>query len=50
MNFAELITMAKQQLEWVVSELVRQMPGYDGADWSFDQMLPEIEVLYEKEG
>lgn len=44
-----MMTLAKRQLEWIVSELVRQMPGYDDADWSFDQMLPGIEALYEKE-
>lgn len=37
-------TEAALQIEWIQSEAVRSLPGYDDADWS----LPEIEALYER--
>lgn len=42
-------TLAYRQLQWITSHAISTFPGYDDAAWSFDQPLPEIEALYEKE-
>ena len=40
-------SLAWQQVDWIRNAAIRQLPGYEDADWSFDQSLPEVEVLYE---
>lgn len=42
-------TLAARQLRWIDSAAIRQIPGYEAADWSFETRLPEIEALYAKE-
>lgn len=39
-------SLAWQQVDLIRSAAIRQLPGYDDADWSFDQPLPEVEALY----
>ena len=41
-------TLAWQQVDWIRGAAIRSLPGYDDADWSFDQQLPEIEALYQE--
>lgn len=41
-------TLAFEQLEYIQREVVRQLPGYNDADWSFEKELPEIEALYQE--
>jgi len=40
-------TLAWRQLDWIKNEAIRQLPGYDSADWSYERQIPEIEALYE---
>lgn len=40
-------TLAWRQLDWIKSEAIRSLPGYEDADWDFSQLVPEIEALYE---
>lgn len=42
------MTDAELQIEWLQNALIRSLPGYADADWSFDEPVPEIEALYEK--
>lgn len=44
------LTMAARQLQWIIGHVIRRLPGYEDADWSYDNVLPEIEALYAKEG
>ena len=39
-------TLAWRQLDWIKSQAIRSLPGYDTADWSFDYPVPEIDALY----
>lgn len=39
-------TLAWRQLDWIKSQAIRSLPGYDAADWSFDNPVPEIDALY----
>lgn len=41
-------TDAELQIDWIVGNAHRKLPGWDGACWSFDKPIPEIEVLYER--
>lgn len=41
-------TLAWRQLNWINSEAIRSLPGYDESDWSFTRPIPEIEALYER--
>jgi hypothetical protein len=40
-------TLAWRQLDWINGNAIRDLPGYENADWSFDQPLPEIVALYQ---
>ena len=42
------LTLAARQLQWITSAVIRRLPGYDEAAWSFDKRLPEVEALYER--
>ncbi len=42
-------TLAARQLDWILGAAFRTLPGYDQADWSWSQPLPEIEALYDRE-
>ena len=44
------MTLAAQQLRWIMSDAISHLDGYEDADWSFTGSLPEIEALYAKEG
>ena len=44
------MTLAAQQLRWIMSDAIRHLDGYEDACWSFTGSLPEIEALYAKEG
>ena len=44
------MTLAAQQLRWILGEAISRLDGYEDADWSFTGSLPEIEALYAKEG
>ena len=44
------MTLAAQQLRWIMSDAISRLDGYEDADWSFTGSLPEIEALYAKEG
>lgn len=37
------------QLDWLNNAIIRTIPGYEGADWEFNRVLPEVEALREKE-
>lgn len=39
-------TLAWRQLDWINGAAIRSLPGYEEADWSYDQSLPEIEILF----
>ena len=41
-------TIAWQQVDWIRGAAIRSLPGYENADWSFDQAIPEIEALYQE--
>jgi len=41
-------TLAWRQLDWINNEAIRQLPGYEDADWSYNVIVPEIEALYER--
>lgn len=41
-------TLAARQLGWITDYVIRRLPGYQDADWSYDNVLPEIEALYER--
>ncbi len=43
-------TDACLQLTWIRDAAIRRLSGYDAAEWSFDQPLPEVDALYEKGG
>lgn len=42
-------TDAELQTERIRNAAIRDLPGYDEADWSFDKQIPEIEALYNEE-
>ena len=42
------MTLAARQLNWIRNEAVRQLPGYEHMDWSYNRPIPEIEALYER--
>ncbi len=44
------MTLAAQQLRWIMSDAISHLDGYEDADWSFTGSLPEVEALYAKEG
>lgn len=39
---------AFQQFSWLMGAAIRNLPGYEDADWSYDKALPAIESLYER--
>lgn len=41
-------TLAWRQLDWINGAAIRCLNGYEAADWSFDQPIPEIEAMYER--
>lgn len=41
-------TLAWRQNEWIKDAAIRRLNGYEGAYWSFDKPIPEIEALYER--
>ena len=42
-------TLAKRQLDWIISAAIRMLPGYDDFDWEYRAvMIPEVAELYEK--
>lgn len=43
-------TKAYCQLDWITSEALRHLPGYEDADWGYEQPIPEIDALYERSG
>lgn len=42
------MTLAARQLSWITNEAVRQLPGYEASNWSYERPIPEIEALYER--
>ena len=44
------MTLAAQQLRWILGEAISRLDGYEDADWSFTGSLPEVQALYAKEG
>jgi hypothetical protein len=41
-------TLAYQQLGWIRAAAIRSLPGYDQAQWTFNQPIPEIDALYQR--
>ena len=41
-------TDAELQIEWIQNAAIRELPGYDNAEWSFDKPIPAIEALYQE--
>jgi hypothetical protein len=39
-------TLAHRQLLWIRDAAIRQLPGYDAADWALRHGIPAIEALY----
>jgi hypothetical protein len=42
------LTLAFRQLDWILGEALRQLPGYANARWSLEQKIPAVEALYER--
>jgi hypothetical protein len=41
-------TLAKRQLEWIRSCAIRQLPGYEDAEWKLRRKVPAVEALFER--
>lgn len=41
-------SLAWHQLEWIASEAVSNLDGYENAHWAFDKKVPTIESFYDK--
>ena len=44
------MTLAHRQLQWIMGAAINALPGYEDADWSYEETLPEVAALYAKEG